>query len=64
MQLVAECDDYFVQGLILGTVVEAQILLTVGLHSDELPGRKSCWILLRDCTCDCWNVANLSSCPA
>ena len=38
MQLVAECGDYSVQGLILGTAAEAQILLTANLHRDDRPG--------------------------
>jgi hypothetical protein len=41
MQLVAECGDYSVQGLILGTAAEAQILLTAGLHCDERAGSGS-----------------------
>ena len=42
MQLVAECGDYSVQGLILGTAAEAQILLTAGLPRDEPAGSGSC----------------------
>ena len=42
MQFVAECGDYSVQGLILGTAAEAQILLTAGLHRDEPAGSGSC----------------------
>ena len=42
MQLVAECDDYSVQGLRLGTAAEAHILLTAGLHRDEPAGSGSC----------------------
>ena len=41
MQLVAEYGDYSVQGLILATAAEAQILLTASLHRDEPAGSGS-----------------------